>query len=229
MKKDSCEIIVILDRSGSMASVKPDMEGGFDTFVESQMSVPGECRLTLVQFDTGNIETIYESTPIGDVKKLVLDPRGGTPLLDAVGQTVTNTEKRLLALAEEEKPEKVIFMVITDGQENSSREFKKDQVKALVERVSKDYGWQFSYLGANVDAFAESSSMGFAMSSSAGYDASSTGVGQMFAVASSSLRSYRTSDTMAYQISDEDRAKLALTPDNPAVPDNSMPTPATPK
>src|SRR5580765_28629 len=125
----ACEVVVLLDRSGSMSSIKKEMEGGFDQFVKEQRAVPGICVLTLVQFDSQGIDTVHEAKPIADVPALDLAPRGLTPLLDAVGQTITKTKARWDA----KKFSKLLFLVITDGQENASREFKKDQIKKLVE------------------------------------------------------------------------------------------------
>lgn len=189
---DLCEVVVILDRSGSMSSIKTDMEGGFDAFVAEQKKLPGECRLTLVQFDSQSIDTVHESKPIEDVPALVLEPRGSTPLLDAVGHTVTKTERRLHGTADRMDPKRVLVMVITDGEENASHEFTKADIQKLVKRVTTDHKWAFIYLGADVDAFAESGSIGVATASSSGFKKSAQGVKQMYTVASAKLGMFRS-------------------------------------
>ncbi|HYV50839.1 MAG TPA: vWA domain-containing protein [Dongiaceae bacterium] len=156
--KNLTEIIVLLDRSGSMATIKDDMEGGFNTYVNDLRDLQ-DCRLTLVQFDTGGIDTVVESCPIKKVPKLRLEPRGGTPLLDAMGLTMERTGERFRNTPEERRPEQVMFVVITDGQENSSHDYTKERVKQMVEHQTQVYKWEFVYLGANVDAFAEASAL----------------------------------------------------------------------
>lgn len=202
-----CEVVVLLDRSGSMSSIKTDMEGGYNRFVEEQRKLPGECAFTLVQFDTQGIDTVYEAKPVADVPGLVLEPRGGTPLLDALGQTLSRTRDRIGTL---KGGDKVVFLIITDGQENSSHEFKKDQIKKLVEQQTTA-GWAFVYLGANVDAFAEAGSMGISTMSSAGYTPDSGGVKHAFVAMSANLSSYRTSPTAnarGMELTDEQRKKM---------------------
>lgn len=180
---DRSEIIVLLDRSGSMAAIREDMEGGFDSFIQKQRELPGEFGVTLVQFDSEGIETLYESLPVQDVPNLQLDPRGTTPLLDAMGQTISRSIARKVA-------GRVVFLVITDGQENASHEFTKQQIKTLVNQQTAA-SWTFSFLGANVDAFAEAGSLGILASASAPFVADSAGVASAFGMVSESVRQYR--------------------------------------
>lgn len=194
-KSDLCEIVVLLDRSGSMASIKKDMEGGFDSFVAEQRKEPGECVLTLVQFDSDGIDTIHEAKPLANVPPMKLDPRGSTPLLDAMGQTIRRTGERFAKMAEASRPARVLFMVITDGQENASKEFKKDAIKAMVEEQANVWKWQFSFLGANVDAFGEAAALGIAASASSNYAPNAAGVNQLFASTSRSASVYRSGGT----------------------------------
>lgn len=204
---DRVELVVLLDRSGSMSSIKTDMEGGFNRFIEEQRKAPGDLAVTLVQFDTQGIEAVYEAKPVKDVGPLVLVPRGGTPLLDATGQTITRTRDRISA-ANGNKPDRVVFLIITDGEENSSHEFKKDQIKKLVADQT-GAGWAFSYLGANVDAFAEAGSMGIAADASSGYTPDSAGVKNAFVAMSANLSSYRATPTArAMTLTDEQRKKM---------------------
>jgi hypothetical protein len=205
-KADRSDITILLDRSGSMASVKSDVEGGFARLLEEQRRVPGECALSLVQFDSEGIEPVYTARPIGEAPALALHPRGMTPLLDAVGQTIVATGERLAGMPESERPGRVLFVIITDGLENASREYSKAQVKHLVERQRGRYSWQFLYLGANVDAFAEAGAMGIAQSHAALCVASPAGVSDMFAMASHKLAEHR--DGRDLDFSDAERELL---------------------
>src|SRR4051812_845577 len=129
-----CEIVVLLDRSGSMTSIAADMRGGFDQFVADQRAQPGDAVLTLVQFDheggLPNIDTVYEAKPLADVPSLVLEPRGTTPLLDALGRTIAEVGARLHRMPEAERPDRVLFLTITDGYENASVTHTKGSVRA---------------------------------------------------------------------------------------------------
>lgn len=206
MDTNLCEIIVLLDRSGSMDAIKDDMMGGFDSFVKEQRSVPGACVLTLVQFDSFGIDTVHEAKPIADVPALLLEPRGMTPLLDAVGRTINDVGQRLERTPEDKRPGRVLFVIVTDGHENASKEFKLDQIKSMVEHQTNTYQWQFSYLGANVDAFAEAGGLGIGRQSSSPYAPTPAGVAAMYTSLSEGATAYRTGD--AYTISDEDRKKM---------------------
>lgn len=159
MKADLTDIILVVDRSGSMAEVREDAEGGVNTFITEQAAEPGEALLTLVQFDT-EYEFLHKGVPIQQVPKYKLVPRGMTALLDAVGKAINETGERLAKMAESDRPGLVIFVVMTDGFENSSQEFTKAQLKKLIERQQNEYNWHFTFLGANQDAFAEAGELG---------------------------------------------------------------------
>ena len=135
MRQDYTHIAVILDRTGSMESIRDDTIGGFNTFLKKQKAEPGTATLTLVQFDTQDpYEVIHQFKPIGEVPELNREtyvPRASTPLLDALGRGVNDLEKNLSEIKEEERPSKVIVIIVTDGQENSSREFRKEQIEAM--------------------------------------------------------------------------------------------------
>lgn len=183
------EIVVILDRSGSMSSIQKDMEGGFDTFIAGQRALPGECAVSLYQFDD-EYEAVYEGKPIASVPNLALLPRGGTALLDAMGKTIVSVGERLKALAERSRPAAVIVMVITDGYENASKEYTRARVSEMVKHQETAYRWQFMYLGADVNAIAEAASMGIA--TAAVYSASAGGVQGMTNAIGSSSKAYRS-------------------------------------
>ncbi len=159
MKLDLTDITLVVDRSGSMQDIRSDAEGGVNAFIENQAKEPGEALLTLVQFDT-DYEFLHKGVPMADVPKYELVPRGATALLDAVGRAINETGERLSKMNEADRPGLVVFVVMTDGLENSSQEFSKPRIKDMIQHQQKMYGWQFTFLGADQDAFAEASAMG---------------------------------------------------------------------
>lgn len=184
------EIVTILDRSGSMATIRHDMEGGFNEFVKKQAAlvVPGQrALLTLVEFSTGPTETKHEAVPLHLVPSLSIIPGGGTALLDAVGNTLTRLEKR------ETQPDQYLVVIITDGEENSSQRWDRLAIQGLVKRLG-DKGWQFVYLGANVDAFAEAGSMAIGGAVAATFTPSGTGIRNAFMAVASNTVAYRSNN-----------------------------------
>ena len=161
-------IAFLLDRSGSMQSIKDDTEGGFNAFIQDQRRQGGECRVTLAQFDN-EYEEVYRDLPLAEVPPLRLVPRGSTALLDSIGRLVTTTGERLATLAENERPGMVIIGIMSDGHENASREWTHPAVKALIEQQTKTYNWQFLYMGADQDAIEVGSSIGVAAANSLTY------------------------------------------------------------
>jgi len=167
-RSDLTHIYFLLDRSGSMQSIKSDTEGGFAAFVEEQRKAPGDCRVTLAQFDN-EYDVVYADRPLSDVPALDLQPRGSTALLDAMGRTITDAGARLAALAEADRPATVIVAIMTDGMENASQEWTHPAIKALVTQQSDHYGWQFLYMGADQDAIEVGAQLGVAAASSVTY------------------------------------------------------------
>jgi hypothetical protein len=161
-------IAVLLDRSGSMESIKSDTEGGFNAFIDGQRSTPLDVGVTLAQFDT-EYDVVYANQPIEDVPRLNLQPRGGTALYDALGRLVTDVGAELAALPDDERPSRVTVVVLTDGHENSSREWTHEAVSAAIGRQERDYAWDFVFLGANMDAVAVGQQLGFAAAKSMTY------------------------------------------------------------
>jgi Mg-chelatase subunit ChlD len=168
MRKDFTDIMLVVDRSGSMEAIRQDAMGGVNRFILDQAEKPGEAVLTLVQFDT-EYEFVHRAKPIKGVPEYVLTPRGGTALLDAVGRAINETGERLAAMPEANRPGLVVFVVMTDGEENSSREFRKSQIKEKISHQQDKYGWQFVFLGANQDAFAEAGAMGMQAQAAANF------------------------------------------------------------
>jgi len=171
MKQDYTEIVVILDRSGSMQEGRDDHEGGLKSFIQDQQKLAGDVRFTLIQFDNVDpCEILYDGVPIGEASDINLIPRGGTPLLDAVGMSIAHVAERL----KDSSPDQVVVMIITDGRENSSREYKRDQIQQMIGEYETK-GWKFLYLGADVDAFAEAG--GLAIGSAAAMKMAKTPAG----------------------------------------------------
>ena len=163
MKKDLCELIVILDESGSMGSLTNDTIGGFNTFLETHQKLPGEALLTLVKFNT-EYNIVCNGADVRSVKPLdkkTYTPGGGTALLDAVGRAIDEVGKRYDGFKKKEKPGKVIFLIITDGEENSSKEYKIEAIKEKTKKRQSENEWEFIFMGANQDAWQAGGSMGF--------------------------------------------------------------------
>jgi hypothetical protein len=154
-------VYFLLDRSGSMQSIKSDIEGGFAAFVEEQQRATGECRATLAQFDDV-YELVYADRPIADVPPVDLQPRNMTALHDAMGTLITDAGQTLERMKAAERPGTVIVAIMTDGMENASKEWTGASIKALVSQQSNVFGWTFMYMGADQDAIEVGESLGIA-------------------------------------------------------------------
>jgi hypothetical protein len=161
-------IYFLLDRSGSMQSIKDDTEGGFNAFIEEQRGTPGECRVTLAQFDDV-YEEVYRDLPVGEVPPLTLHPRGSTALLASIGRLIGEAGERLAALPDEARPGMVVVGIMTDGHENASRELSHARIKELIEQQTRDYDWRFLYLGADQDAIEVGTGLGVAAANAMTY------------------------------------------------------------
>lgn len=182
---DLRHITVILDRSGSMITVRDDTEGGLRAFLEAQHEAPGTTTVSLYQFDD-QYEAVYERKPLADVPPFKLRPRGATALLDAVGRTITALGEHLADTQEADRPGEVVVVILTDGHENASAEYTKTTVKKLITRQQDEYGWKFVFLGADQDAFAAAGGIGIRAESTLSYSgtrtkASLTNAGHMVA------------------------------------------------
>lgn len=172
---DLSHLYFLLDRSGSMQSIRDDTIGGFDAFIAEQRTQSGGCRVTLAQFDD-RYEEVYADRPIAEVPGLELQPRGTTALLDAIGRFVTDAGSRLAALPEAERPGTVIVGIMTDGHENASKEWTHEGVKALIQQQTQTYGWEFLYLGADQDAIEVGTALGVPAARSMTYSRAAAGV-----------------------------------------------------
>ncbi len=207
MKNNYTDLIILIDRSGSMESVREDVIGGFNSFIESQRKVAGECTISLYQFDTV-YETVYQNKTLNNapfLSKETYIPRGMTALLDAIGNTIKNTGLKLSNLQEKDRPNKVIVVIQSDGLENSSFNFSREQVFEMIKHQRENYKWDFVFLGANQDAIATATSYGISSSSSIQYANNSVGTRSIYATGlNCCVTRARTSNSSAF-FSDEDR------------------------
>ena len=177
MKKNLTELVFILDRSGSMAGLEADTIGGFNAMIEKQRGEPGEAVISTVLFDN-ETEVIHDRVSLDRVPALTekeYDVRGCTALLDAVGGAIHHIGNVHKYAREEDRPEKTLFVITTDGLENASRRYTYDKVKAMIERQRERYGWEFLFLGANIDAAREAARFGIRADCAADYHADSIG------------------------------------------------------
>lgn len=211
--KDETDITVVLDRSGSMETVREDTIGGFNSFLEEQKAVPGSARLSLVQFDD-QYEIVYECRGIQAAPALsrrTFVPRGSTALLDAIGRTMNATGARLTALPEAARPEKVLLVVMTDGQENASQEFTGSQIFDMITHQREKYQWEIVFIGANQDAVLTGASYGLPASNALDYAATPAGTRHALSVlskATSKMRGRPSSDLKEDFFSAEDKKPL---------------------
>lgn len=193
MKKGFCEIATIIDESGSMSSIATDAIGGFNQFLKEQKEHPGEAKFTLVTFDT-NYNIVYDGIDISEISELDSSsyrPGGATALHDAIGVTIKNIGTRLSETPEDERPEKVIISILTDGHENASKEFNRDQINEIITEQKEKYNWEFIFLAANQDAIAAGTSMGIDANMSLNYAATGDGVKSAYSNLSSTVRGLR--------------------------------------
>lgn len=180
-------LIFVLDRSGSMASIENEAIGGFNAFVEAQKKVEGEASLTLVIFDNV-IETIHNDIPLNEVPVLtsqVFVPRGMTAMNDAIGVTITQCLKPEVGV-------KTIMAVLTDGQENASKEYTGKMVGDLIKRAESEYGWEVLFIGANIDVNAVASSINIASNKFATFQANAKGAMDSYDAFSNATTQYRS-------------------------------------
>ena len=189
-RADRVHVTVLLDRSGSMGSIREDTIGGFNAFLEDQRKLPGECRVSLVQFDTADPQEVtVDAVPVAEAPALTPEtycPRGMTPLLDALGTLLERLDEREAADPDEQQ----LVAILTDGHENASCQFSGSQILEMVEN-RKAAGWAFVFLGANIDAFAEAGSLGLGRGSVGEWEHSRRGVRRSFEMMAESAEVYR--------------------------------------
>ena len=199
MKKNLTEIVFILDRSGSMAGLEGDTIGGFNAMIEKQKREPGEAIVSTVLFDN-ETEVIHDRADLRRIEPMTdrdYYVRGCTALLDAVGGAIRHIGNVHKYAREEDRPEKTLFVITTDGMENASRKYSYDRLKAMIERQKEKYGWEFIFLGANIDAAREAARFGISEDRAANYHADSMGTAVIYEAMSEAVCNIRACRPMS--------------------------------
>ena len=201
-------ITVILDRTGSMAGIRQDVIGGFNAFLHQQQALPDTATFTLVQFDSQDpYEVLQKAVPIAQAQSLTMDtyvPRASTPLYDAIGRGILDLEVTLAEMRDAERPAKVVFVIVTDGEENASRDFDRARVTRLIS-AKKKLGWQFVFLSADVAAFADAGRMGVQADERLYFDLSKQGNDAAWASVSDKLGKFRSGRASKVAFDEDDR------------------------
>ncbi|MDD4772708.1 MAG: VWA domain-containing protein [Eubacteriales bacterium] len=198
MKKGLTELVFILDKSGSMSGLEGDTIGGYNAMLAKQQAIDGECRITTVLFDN-NYELLHDRIDIRAVSAITekeYQVGGSTALLDAIGRTINKIGNAQKHTAGDYRAEKVMFVIITDGEENSSREYTADKIKAQIERQKAQYGWEFIFLGANIDAVETAGRFGITPDRAVDYLADSEGTELNFKLMASAAAKFREAGTV---------------------------------
>ena len=182
MKKNLTELVFILDRSGSMSGLEDDTIGGFNAMIQKQKAEPGEAFVSTVLFDNESI-VLHDRVDIQKVAPMTREDywvRGCTALLDAVGGAIHHIGNVHKYAREEDRPEKTLFVITTDGMENASRKYSYGRLKGMIERQKEKYGWEFIFLGANIDAAKEAARFGIGADHAANYHADTLGTAVIY-------------------------------------------------
>ena len=199
MKKGLTELVFIMDRSGSMSGLESDTIGGYNALLDKQKKEDGECIITTVLFDD-KYELLHDRinvkgvAPITDREYYV---RGCTALLDAVGKTINKIGNAQKNTADSEQAEKIMFVITTDGMENASREYSYDLVRAMIERQKRCYGWEFLFLGANIDAIETAALFGISADRAVNYNADVKGTQLNYEVVSETVSCLRNNQAIS--------------------------------
>ena len=199
MKQGLTELVFVLDRSGSMSGLVSDTIGGFNSLVEKQKKEPGACAVTTVLFDD-KYELLHDSVALNGILPMTereYFARGSTALLDAIGRSIDKTANAQRGTADEERAEKVLFVIITDGMENASREYSADRIRNMISAQKEQAGWEFLFLGANMDAIQVASHFGIAADRAVTYRADKAGTGLNYDVLSDTVGTVRTGAPIA--------------------------------
>ena len=199
MKKNLTEIVFILDRSGSMAGLEADTIGGFNALIRKQQAEEGEAYVSTVLFDN-HTEVIHDRVDIRKIQPMTRKDyyvRGCTALLDAVGKSIHHIGNVHKYAREEDRPEKTIFVITTDGMENASRMYSYEQVRKMIRHEQDKYGWEFLFLGANIDAAKEAARFGISEDRAANYHADHQGTAVIYEAMSEAVCNVRTCRPMS--------------------------------
>lgn len=205
MRKNLTELVFILDRSGSMSGLEKDTIGGFNSFIEKQKKEEGECLVSTVLFDDYS-DVIYDRVPLNKIEPMndkQYFVRGCTALLDAVGGAIHHIGNIHKYAREEDRPEKTIFIITTDGMENSSRKYSYQKVKDMVERQREKYDWEFIFLGANIDAVEVAGRFGVREDRAVRYECDGEGTELNFSVLANAVSKIRNTAGFCCEALDE--------------------------
>jgi len=209
MRKGLTEVVFILDRSGSMRGLEADTIGGFNSMIEKQQKEEGEAFISTVLFDD-QTEVLYDRVPIGKVEPMNDNQyyvRGCTALLDAIGGAIHHIGNVHKYARDEDRPEKTLFIITTDGMENASKKYDYSKIKKMIERQKKKYHWEFIFLGANIDAVEVAGRFGVDRSRAVRYECDSAGTQLNFNVMSkmvSSVRACASAEAVEDMFDEED-------------------------
>ena len=193
MRKGLTEVVFILDRSGSMSGLEADTIGGFNSMISKQKKEDGEAIVSTVLFDDQQ-EVVYDRQPVKMVEPMTdrqYYVRGCTALLDAIGGAIHHIGNVHKYAREEDRPEKTMFIITTDGMENASRFYTYDRVKYMVERQKEKYGWEFLFLGANIDAISVAARFGINADRAINYECDQVGTSLNYQVMSETITALR--------------------------------------
>jgi len=196
MKKGLLEMVFILDRSGSMRGLEADTVGGFNSLIDKQKQTTGEALVSLVLFDD-QFEVVHHRRVIADLEPLTKDTyyvRGSTALVDAVARGIEKIKHVHRQLGIDNTPEKTMFVITTDGQENASKQYNTHQLKRLISEQQEKFGWEFLFLGANIDSFATAMSLGIQRNRAANFEANEEGIKKKFYAVNETIARFRMND-----------------------------------
>jgi len=211
MKKGLTEVVFILDRSGSMSGLESDTIGGFNSMLKKQKKEAGQAYISTILFDD-SCEVLHDRVPVNQVEPINENQyyvRGCTALLDAVGGAIKHIINVHKYAREEDRPEKTVFIITTDGMENSSRKYSYEKIKKMIEKEQKKYGWKFIFIGANIDSIAEAGRFGIKASRAVNYVHDNKGTEMVYTAMSNAISAVRCAPAacMASAMDDSDWAE----------------------
>lgn len=204
MKNNITELVFILDRSGSMAGLESDTIGGFNSLIEKQRKQDGECYVSTILFDHVS-EVLHDRVKLSEINKLTENDytvRGATALIDAIGGAIHHIGNVHKYARPEDVPEHTMFVIMTDGMENASRRYSSDKVKRMIEHEKEKYGWEFLFIGANIDSVETARHFGIGADRSVNYHADSLGTAVVFETVSETVCNMRANVPLAPSWSD---------------------------
>ena len=193
MKNNITELVFILDRSGSMAGLESDTIGGFNSMIEKQKKQDGECYVSTVLFDNVS-EVLHDRVKLSEIKPMTdrdYTVRGSTALIDAIGDAIHHIGNIHKYARREDVPENTMFVITTDGMENASHKYSSEKVKKMIEKQKEKYGWEFLFIGANIDAVETAAKYGIGEDRAVNYNADKKGTGIVYEAVATAVSNVR--------------------------------------